>query len=624
MKTNLKRELGLLDVFCIASGAMISSGLFILPSIAYAKAGPAVIFAYILAGILVLPAMLAKAELTTAMPKAGGDYFFIERSMGAPMGVVGGLAAWFSLSFKSAFALLGIGVFATLINPAITELHIKLIAVGCCIFFMFVNISGVKHTGRLQIALVLFLIAILVFYIGRGFLVIEPTSYAPFISKGWGSVFATAGLVFISFGGLTKISSVAEEVKKPGRNTPLGMFLAFSVVMILYAAVVFVTVGLLTPNELINSATPISLGASKFMGNFGSILLAAAALLAFISTGNAGILTASRGSMAMSRDSLLPKFFQRVSVKFKTPHFSIIFTTAFMIAVILFLSLEDLVKTASALQLLLFLLVNLSLIVMRESNIQSYRPMFKTPLYPWLQIIGVLGYGFLIFEMGTVPLSITGIFVAVSLVWYLFYARTRVRRQAALIHVIERVTAKELVEPTLPDELKDVIIERDEIVEDRFDHLIKDCVILDYDPSSNEESTADNIFKIASNILSTRLDIDQKRLFDLFIEREKQTSTVIAPGLAIPHIIVEGKSKFDILLIRCKKGIIFPDTFGKVNAMFVLVGSRDERNFHLRALAAIAQIAQGKKFDKRWLGARNIEELRHIVLLAERKRFLGK
>ena len=624
MKIKLKRELGLLDVFCIASGAMISSGLFILPSIAYAKAGPAVIFAYILAGILVLPAMLAKAELTTAMPKAGGDYYFIERSMGAPMGVIGGLAAWFSLSFKSAFALLGIGIFATLINPSITELQIKLIAVGCCLFFMFVNISGVKHTGRFQVALVLLLIAILIFYVARGFLFIEPPRYAPFISKGWGSVFATAGLVFISFGGLTKISSVAEEVKKPGKNTPLGMFLAFSIVIMLYAAVVFVTVGLLNPADLTSSATPISLGASVFMGKFGSILLAIAALLAFVSTGNAGILTASRGSMAMSRDFLLPRFFQRVSLKLKTPHFSIIFTTAFMIAVILFLSLEDLVKTASTLQLLLFLLVNLSLIVMRESNIQSYRPKFKTPLYPWLQIVGVLGYGFLIFKMGAVPLSITGIFVVASLIWYLIYAKTRVRRQAALVHVIERVTAKELAEPTLPDELKDVIIERDEIVEDRFDHLIKDCIILDHDPDSDEEAKAENIFNIAANILASRVGADQKKLFDLFIEREKQTSTVIAPGLAIPHIVVEGQKKFDILLIRCRKGIMFTGNPEPVHALFVLIGSRDERNFHLRALAAIAQIAQDKNFDKRWMNARNTEELRHVILLAERKRFLGK
>ena len=118
---SLRRELGLLDIFCIASGAMISSGLFVLPGLAFAKAGPAVLIAYAFASLFVIPPMLSKAELATAMPKAGGTYFFIDRSMGPMMGTVGGFAAWFSLAFKSAFALVGIGVFAVLLNPGFTD-----------------------------------------------------------------------------------------------------------------------------------------------------------------------------------------------------------------------------------------------------------------------------------------------------------------------------------------------------------------------------------------------------------------------------------------------------------------------------------------------------------------------
>ncbi len=128
------------------------------------------------------------------------------------------------------------------------------------------------------------------------------------------------------------------------------------------------------------------------------------------------------------------------------------------------------------------------------------------------------------------------------------------------------------------------------------------------------------MLKMLSAVLSQRVGVDEKTLFDLFVERERQTSTVIAPGLAIPHVIVQGIQKFDILLVRCKKGIVFPETSQPVHTMFVLVGSSQERNFYLRALAAIAQIAQDKDFDKNWLGARNIEELRDIILLAERKR----
>jgi len=620
MEQKLKKGLGLLDVFCIASGAMISSGLFILPALGFAKTGPSVIFSYILAGILVLPAILAKAELATAMPKAGGDYFFIERSMGAPVGTIGGLASWFSLSFKTAFALLGIGIFATLVNPAISEIQIKLIAVGCCLFFMFVNILGVKHTGRFQIVLVLSLIGILLLYVFHGAAFIQPQRYVPFMPEGLSPVFATAGLVFVSFGGLTKIACVAEEVKDPGRNIPLGMFLAFSIVMVLYAVVVFVTVGLIDSAELANSLTPISLGASKFMGNSGSIILAFAAFLAFISTANAGILTVSRSSMAMSRDYLLPRSFQRIDAKSKTPRFSIIFTTAFIIAVVLFLNLENLVKTASTLKILLFLLVNLSVIVMRESKIQGYRPKFYSPLYPWIQILGIVGYGFLIFQMGRVPLLITAIFIAASLLWYLVYARNRVSRQAALVHVIERITAKELVDPTLPSELKEIIVERDEIVEDRFDHLIKEGVALDLEGTLSR----DEFFKEASKFLAGKLAMEPETLTQLFIKREEESHTVIRPGLAIPHIIIEGKHKFSILLARAKEGVIFPGTKEPVHTIFVLVGTRDERNFHLRALAAIAQIAQDAEFDEKWLEARNSEELKDIILLAERKRFGGK
>jgi APA family basic amino acid/polyamine antiporter len=101
----LKKGLGLFGVFAIAAGAMISSGLFILPGLAFARCGPAAILAYIIAGILVLPTALSKAELVTAMPKAGGDYFYITRSLGFAAGTIAGLASWLSLSLKSAFAL---------------------------------------------------------------------------------------------------------------------------------------------------------------------------------------------------------------------------------------------------------------------------------------------------------------------------------------------------------------------------------------------------------------------------------------------------------------------------------------------------------------------------------------
>ena len=612
----LKKELGLLGVFSIAAGAMISSGLFILPGIAFAKAGPAMILSYIIAGLLVIPALLSKAELVTAMPKAGGDYFYITRSMGLAAGTVAGLASWLSLSLKTAFALMGMGISTLLISPTLGTPAIKLIAVTLCLVFMLINLLGIKEAGITQILLVLFLIIILGLYVVRGFINIEPSRFEPFMPNGFGRVLATAGLVFISFGGLTKVASVAEEIKNPKVNVPLGMILAFVIVLGLYVSVAFITVGVLNPDTLKGSLTPISVGAKTFWGIGGVIVTAIAALLAFVSTANAGIMSASRYPLAMSRDEILPVFFSKINKRFNTPHSAIILTTVIMVITILFLDLEVLVKAASTMLLLLYMSANLAIIVMRESRLQNYQPSFRAPLYPYLQIVGIIGYFFLIYDMGLLTLSMTAIFIGCALLWYLGYVRPRIRRESALMYVVERITDRQIVTDMLRDELREVVKEREEIIEDEFDHLVKDALILDFE----NEMSFDEFIKIAADELGKRHDVLPKKFIKLFIEREKQSCTALRPGLAIPHIIIDGKNEFDVLLVRAKQGIIFPDAPEPVHIVFVLVGTRDMRHSHLRALMAIAQIAQQHDFDEKWLSAATTKDLRDIMLLGTRKR----
>ncbi|UCG29939.1 MAG: amino acid permease [candidate division WOR-3 bacterium] len=612
----LRKELGILEVFSIAAGAMISSGLFVLPGIAFAKAGPAMILSYIIAGLLVVPALLSKAELVTAMPKAGGDYFYITRSMGFAPGTVAGLASWLSLSLKTAFALMGMGIFALLINPGLSTIEIKAIAVILCLFFMVINLLGVKEAGITQILLVAALFVILGLYVIIGFTNVHPQRLDNFTPYGFGHVLSTAGLVFISFGGLTKVASVAEEIKNPKITVPLGMMLAYTMVLGLYVAVAFVTVGILEPETLRNSLTPISTGAKTFWGIGGIIVTAIAALLAFISTANAGIMSASRYPLAMSRDEILPHFFSRISRKFKTPHIAIIVTSLIMIITILFLDLEVLVKVASTMLLLLYISANLAVIVMRESRLQNYQPSFKAPLYPYIQIAGILGYLFLIVDMGVFTLTTTAVFILAALIWYLFYVRPKITRESALMCIVERVTDRQIATDSLREELREVVKEREEIIEDEFDHLIKDAIILDFEKSLH----FDEFVQIASEKLSKRLGVEKLRFVQLFIEREKQSCTALRPGLAIPHIIIDGSDKFDVLLVRARDGIIFPDAPEPVHIIFVLVGTQDRRRSHLRALMAIAQISQDPDFDRTWQKAGKPEDLRDIVLLGKRKR----
>jgi len=614
MDKELKKGLSLLDVFCIATGAMISSGLFILPGLAYAKAGPAVIISYLLAGVLCIPTLLSKAELTTAMPKAGGDYFYIMRGFGPLFGTIAGFSSWFSLSLKGAFALIGMGAYLSII----THLPLHIIALVCCVFFIFLNLIGIKEAGRFQVFLVMGLLGILLIYGFWGMGTVNYSHFSPFFSKGMGSMFATASFVFISYGGLTKIAALAEETKNPGRNLPLGMILAVTVTAIIYALVIFVTIGVLNLDLLRHDLTPISDGAGVFGGEVFKIIVSIAAFLAFISTANAGIMTASRYPLGMSRDKLLPSGFQKISPKFKTPYISIIFTGFFMVSAILFLKLELLVKVASSILIVLFLFANLTVILFRESKIASYRPKFHSPFYPYMQIIGILGGGFLLIEMGTFIVFLTMTFLLLGFIWYKVYAQKRASQDSALIHVLEKLVAKdrELTSDNLLTELKDIVIQRDELTKDKFHKLIEKAKVLDIEGAVKVE----DFFKGVSGILGKELNLNSQELFEKFVEREKEASTLIKKGLAIPHIIVESKRDIStILLVRAKTGIVFPHD-EVAHILFVLVGPGGERVLHLKILAAIAQVVQSPEFEKKWLEARNEEELKNIVLLAERRR----
>ncbi len=615
-KINLKKTLTLFEIFSFASGSMISSGLFVLPSIVFQEAGPSIIISYIIAAMLLLPAVYSKSELATAMPKSGGTYFYVHRTLGPLFGTFAGFANWLSISLKSAFALIGIGIFIEPLIGIQSPIYIKIIAIFFTILFTVLNIFSVKESGKAQTTMVLFLIGLLLLYIIFGFEKFNIQHFLPFKKSGWKGIFTVTGMIFISYGGLTKVASIAEEIKNPGEIIPKGLFGAYVIVSLLYFSVVSITIGLLPSNIMISTLTPISDGGKIIFGNTGYILLTIAAFLSFITTANAGILSASRIPLAMSNDNLLPSIIGKINIKFQTPIISILLTSIFMIVVIAFLDIKELVKVASTMMLILFAFDNLSVILMRESNILAYKPKFNTILYPYLQITGIVFYIILIIEMGKIPLLITLFFFILSIVWYFLYSKSRVQNESAIINIVEKITSKELKTVNLSNELKDILFQRDDIIEDRFDKIIKDCDILDIEDNIDYKT----LFKIVSNKLSKRTKCSENELFDLLIQREKDSSTVIKDGVAIPHLIINGKNQFEILIVRSKNGILWANDKKPVYIVFVLAGTIDQRNFHLQALMAIAQILQNKNFESLWKKANNKEELRNLILLSERIR----
>ncbi len=603
-------------MFSIATGAMISSGLFVLPGIAFSRIGPAMVAAYLVAGLLNLPAMFAQVELSTAMPRSGGSYFTIERSLGTFAGTSAGLMSWLCISLKAAFACVGIGGLALLFFPQAGDWAVKGAAIGACLFFTLLNLTSVRETGRVQGILVAVLLGILAVYAVGGIGSIRPARYSPFLTSDWRSFFAVTGMVFVSYGGLTKVVDVGEEIREPGRNIPLGMFLSFAIVNLFYVVVVFVTAGVLGKEALSGSLAPISLGAGAVMGAAGILAMSVAAFLAYATTGNAGILSASRSPLAMSQDGLLPAAFSRVSGKFGTPVVSIALTSIFIIFVITFLSVEELAKTASTMFLISYALANVSVVIMRRTKIQGYRPSFRAPLCPWLNIVAVIVYGFLIADMGRIPLLVTVGFLGGASLWYATYVHQRIRRESAIVYMVRSILSKHIKRTGLEDELLHISLERQEVKADRFDELVRRAIILDV----NESIDARELFRRIANELGPRLSRDSEEIYELFLAREMESSTVVSPGLAIPHIIMEGRGIFEVVLVRCRPGVVFSELHPRVHTAFVLIGSGDERSFHLRALVAVAHIVQEPEFERRWQEARNPEQLRDIILLSRRKR----
>lgn len=610
----MKKKLNLLDVFCLASGAMISSGLFILPGVAHEIAGPAMILAYMFAGLLALTGLFSQAELVSAMPKAGGTYFYVMRSMGPAVGTVNGIMTWLSLSLKTAFALVGMAAFTAMVIPPGWRVNNTLIAIVFTVFFTGLNILGAKKAGSLQNVLVMGLIIILGVFTFKGVPQVEVANLSPFAPFGVGSVFTTAGMVFVSFGGLLKVASVAEDVYKPEKNIAMAMLLSLGVVSLLYVLVVFVASGVLG-DALDGSLTPISDAAKVFMGKGGSVLLGVAALLAFISTANAGIMASSRYPFALARDEMMPEVLARQNSR-GMPSVALWTTTA-LIIVSLFLPLKLLVKMASGVLIITFMLSCLCVIIMRESRLLNYQPKFRSPLYPWVQIAGVIGCIALLISMGWKAVAGCILLTGVSLFFYWFYGRIRANQEFALMHLIERLTAKDLTEHMLEDELKTIIRKRDDIVVDRFDQIIEKCNILDV----ADDCDAGCLFEQLAVELSNGDSEKKKVAKELLWQREQDSSTVISDGLAIPHIILEGEGLFDIILVRSCQGIVFPDAGSTpVHAVFCLAGTKDQRNFHLQALSAIAQVAMKPEFMNKWKRAKNTSGLRDIVLLSRRMR----
>ncbi len=186
-----------------------------------------------------------------------------------------------------------------------------------------------------------------------------------------------------------------------------------------------------------------------------------------------------------------------------------------------------------------------------------------------------------------------------------------IHHEQALIGMVERASAPEIVAPGARPRIRAAIKTRPG--KKRLDELIATCPVLDLKYPMDKHQ----LFKQVSHAMAKELKVAPEVLNQLLIKRETEMSTVLAPGLAVPHVIIEGENISSMLIARNRQGIEFDTSMPGVTAVFVLAGTRDERKFHLTALSTIARMALSPRFEQKWMRARSTRALRDLILRAD-------
>ena len=486
----LVRSLGLFDITMIGVGAMIGAGIFVLTGIAAGTAGPALILAFALNGVITVLTAMVYAELGSAIPEAGGGYLWVKEGLPGPNGFLAGWMSWFAHAVAGSLYGVGFGGFIyelmriLLLDPAahhdehtgvfmqgplhlpfgieLTEAALvqKLFAVLIILLFLYINYRGTSETGAVGNIVTVLKVIIIGIFIVSGLLVVfgEPArleSFQPFDPNGIIGIVSAMGLTFIAFEGYEIIVQAGEEVREPRKNIPRAVFLSLAIVVPIYMLVAFVIIGAVDPPEGVPifewlgdlGEIGIARAAAQFMP-FGTFLIMVGGLLSTMSALNATTFSSTRVSFAMGRDRALPDSFSNVSEKTRTPHVALGWSGVLILFVALTLPIEDVAASADIMFILLFLQVNLAVITIRGKYGKDLKYGFLLPFFPILPMIAI-GMQFLLvlslFNVSIIAWVFAAVWIGSGFLIYFFYAHPRQERA----HRTPVVQQTELLTPTL-------------------------------------------------------------------------------------------------------------------------------------------------------------------------------
>ncbi len=465
-QVTLSRSLSLFTITMIGVGAMIGAGIFVLTGIAAGVAGPALVLAFALNGLVALLTASAYAELGSAFPEAGGGYLWVKEGLGGGHGFLAGWMSWFAHAVAGSLYALAFGRFTVELMDMAglpdfgLSIHMRTLLLMTLVIFAFtyINYRGASETGTVGNIITITKIVILALFILFGVLAMLRTEAwherftTEFLPNGFLGVLMAMGLTFIAFEGYEIIAQSGEEVINPQRNVPRAIFYSILIAVGIYILVSITAIGATTPPAGMKvwdylaekkEIAVVEVAQQTFPWGIGGIVLLISGLVSTMSALNATTYSSSRVSFAMGRVRNLPHFFSKIHPKRHTPHVAVIISGALMLIMAWSLPIEEVAAAADVMFLLLFLQVNVAVMTLRHKMPELERgwliPWF--PLIPILAILANAGLAlFLFFYSPRAWVTAIGWIVAGMLAYYIHFRNVELKEKPKEI-LLEEVVA---------------------------------------------------------------------------------------------------------------------------------------------------------------------------------------
>jgi len=387
--TEVRKELGVREAVALVVTSIVGSTIFIMPGVVAAKAGPLSILGWVISGALTVPMALCFAELAGLYEKAGGPYVYVGDAFGRLPGLIVGWSltavSWAVISLLA----VGFALYSSYIFPNSQQFQ-TLIAIAAILSFTLLNYLGVRLSATALNLLALGTVAILLVFILGSLPFVRPSSFTPFAPYGWLALGPVLVLTFVPYMGLEVVALPAEEFKNPRRDIPVGILVGTIIVIAVYVLLSYTSLGTIGWQRLGASSAPIAEAAEFAFGKLGGFLIDIGALVTILGCLNCSIFTFSRLTYAMGRDQAIPPLFATLDTKYSTPSIALLFQAVLSTILVISGTFEKLAYLTAYITLLIYVIIFLAYIKLRNKASTSKAKAFKAPFGNLMAIAAII------------------------------------------------------------------------------------------------------------------------------------------------------------------------------------------------------------------------------------------